>query len=127
MLISAPGRLTKMAPKPIGSKSVGSIFFLIARNMSIPPTTHIAICFKRSISFAIIDSVINSINPFPFPIGLANKKDFYCKKTAIKVSLFNTIAGICRIDADCHKNLQATPFYLLSLYKVFIVLSSKQG
>ena len=44
--VTAPdiGRLTKIAPKPMGSSSEGSICFLIANQISSPPMAHMTTC-----------------------------------------------------------------------------------
>ena len=34
------GRLTRIAPKPMGSRRVGSMSFLMARKMRMPPIAH---------------------------------------------------------------------------------------
>ena len=43
-ITAEPGILTSIAPKPMGSSRAGSISFLMARKISVPPMSHMTTC-----------------------------------------------------------------------------------
>ena len=65
--VTAPdkGRLTSIAPKPMGNNKAGSMSFLIARKMRIPPIAHMTTCCQLMFrTFPNSASIVTSSKDF---------------------------------------------------------------
>ena len=66
-MTAEPGIFTRIAPKPMGRRSAGSMSFLMARKISTPPMIHIATCGSVTcLSVSIKKSIKTSVLRFVF-------------------------------------------------------------
>ena len=117
--VTAPdsGRLTRMAPKPIGSSRDGSISFLIASQINRPPIPHITTCCHCRFHRFPNSSCIHSPPCFnAILIQTAKRKrlpprrgyNTHARQKSCVISY--KLRAVSRLDVTCRRCASATPF-----------------
>ena len=125
-----PGRLTRIAPNPMGSRSAGSYCFLMASQIKMPPTAYITSCCQVTDKIPSRKKVITT-SLFCF-LCFQLSWSYNCRRkenkkgdlhhenltvSVMKVSPFQPSAGtLCRIDAWIHKKYGGYSLFITNRY-----------